>query len=103
MTGENWTVDVTRIPAGGFARSSVVPSRNHVNLDSEDVTLVTKGSGFQQTGAAHEFGHMIGLPDEYLSGSPHIADGDSILHGGQAVEPRHVQDFGDWVRTQLAN
>ncbi len=103
VLGENWTVNVTKIEPGGFARSSVTPSRNIATLDSEDVVLTTKSGGFQQTGAAHEFGHMIGLLDEYTAGSPNIADTDSIMHGGQVVENRHVEDFGDWVRAQLPN
>lgn len=103
VTGENWSVNVTKIEDGGFARSSVSPSGKSVNLDSEDITLTTKSGGFQQTGAAHEFGHMIGLPDEYTPGSPNIADTDSIMHGGQVVENRHVDDLGDWVRAQLPN
>lgn len=101
VTGENWSVNVTRIEEGAFGRSSVSPGGKSANLDSEDVVLTPKGGGNEQTGAAHEFGHMIGLLDEYLAGSPHIEDSDSIMHGGQTVEPRHLATINEWVENNL--
>jgi len=50
---------------------------------------------------AHEFGHLVGLYDEYPEGaceaSRAFADvPDSIMNGGSRVYPRHVQEFADW-------
>lgn len=43
-----------------------MPSNGKVQLDSEDLTTVSKAKGFKQKGGAvHEFGHMLGLLDEY--------------------------------------
>ncbi|RPD85374.1 hypothetical protein [Luteimonas sp. 100069] len=64
-TSENWSIEVVKIDAGGFSQSYVVPGQNTGRFDSEDVNPVSKGASDPQVGAAHEFGHMIGLPDEY--------------------------------------
>ena len=101
-TGEQWNANVTAIRPGGFDRSAIIPSLKTAKLDSEDVTLVNKGAPERQTGAAHEFGHMIGLLDEYLPGSPDIADRTSIMHSGNTVRDRHVSGLGAIANAILA-
>lgn len=98
MTGENWNIDVVRAAPGQFVRSYMMPSQNYASLDSNDVLNVNKGGGdgVTQSGAAHEFGHMLGLEDEYTGGA-HVDDLDSIMNAGSTVESRHLQDFSDWV------
>ena len=93
---ENWSVDILRIEEGGFSQSYVVPSRNTGVFDSEDVNPVHKGASDPQVGAAHEFGHMIGLPDEY-NGGPNIDDTDSLMHTGMDVRERHLDLLETWV------
>jgi hypothetical protein len=65
---------VARIPKGGFRGSSISTylgsSKRGINygtLDSEDLTGTKKRSSMKtkQVGAVHEFGHMLGLDDEY--------------------------------------
>ena len=100
---ENWSVDVKRIPEGDFSQSYVVPSRNTGSFDSEDVKPTEKGASDPQVGAAHEFGHMIGLPDEYNgSAGPDAAkDTDSIMHTGADVRERHLDILESWAEGQL--
>jgi len=102
MTGENWNIDVVRAAPGQFVRSYMSPSTNSASLDSNDVIGVNKGAGdgILQSGAAHEFGHMLGLDDEYTGGA-HVDDLDSIMNAGSTVESRHLQNFSDWVSQAL--
>lgn len=99
---DHWEITVTRIPKGDFMRSSVNPLLGNVSLDSEDLTNVPKGcAGQLQTGAAHEFGHMLGLADEYITGSKHIIDCASIMHSGSSTRPRHDSTMIKWLDKTL--
>jgi hypothetical protein len=56
---------------------------------------------------AHEFGHTLGLIDEYDSwadfwGVPGHNDITSIMHSGDMVRPRHYQHFADIVNAELS-
>ena len=93
---ENYNINVLRIPEGDFHRSSVGPG-NVSHLDSEDNRAVPKGASMDQVGTAHEFGHMIGLPDEYHAGHAHESDTDSIMNSGMEVRERHLDLVEDWV------
>lgn len=99
VDGENWSIEVVKIDAGGFNQSYVVPSQNTGRFDSEDVNPVDKGASDPQVGAAHEFGHMIGLPDEYNgNGGPDAQnDTDSVMHTGMDVRDRHLDIVENWV------
>lgn len=96
---ENWSIEVVKIDAGGFSQSYVVPSQNTGRFDSEDVNPVHKGATDPQVGAAHEFGHMIGLPDEYNGngGADAQKDTDSVMHTGMGVRDRHLDIVEGWV------
>jgi len=98
-SSENWNIDVVKIPEGGFNQSYVMPGRNSGRFDSEDVKPVAKGASDPQVGAAHEFGHMIGLPDEYngSAGTDAANDTDSIMHTGMDVRDRHLDILEAWV------
>lgn len=100
---ENWSVDVKRIPEGDFSQSYVIPSQNTGSFDSEDVKPTEKGASDPQVGAAHEFGHMIGLPDEYNgnAGPDAAKDTDSIMHTGADVRDRHLDILESWAEGQL--
>jgi hypothetical protein len=73
----------------------------NVTLDSEDLNAATKGRGQNQRGAVHEFGHMLGLDDEYQSTSAHKADYPSILNRGETVNARHDDPPRTWVIKKL--
>jgi hypothetical protein len=54
----------------------------------------------KQRGAIHEFGHMLGLRDEYATagGSPYwTTDKPSVMNVGETVQPRHFGPFAEWV------
>lgn len=96
---EHYNINVLRIPEGGFHRSSVGPG-NVSHLDSEDNTPVNKGADTPQVGTVHEFGHMIGLPDEYAEADPggaHNDDRSSIMNSGMQVRERHLDIVETWV------
>lgn len=95
--GENWNIDVAATGGPGFAQSWVVAGRNQAKFDQNDPALVSKGGGpgVLQSGASHEFGHMIGLGDEYKGGHPNVADQDAIMNRGSEVEPRHSNHLAD--------
>jgi len=93
---DHWEISVTKIASGEFRISVTEPDWNNVHLDSEDLTYVGR-----QRGAIHEFGHMIGLPDEYHN-SRHIVDHRSVMHSGEIIRDRHYDMFVDWVERSLA-
>lgn len=97
---DNWEITVTKIKAGGFARSYVVPSMGNVALDSEDLTPVSKAPSFKQRGAVHEFGHMLGLLDEYKK-SKYVSDTGSVMHSGEMIRPRHDAPIIKWMNHVL--
>ena len=92
---DHWEISVTKIAPDEFRVSFVEPDWNNVHLDSEDLSYVGR-----QRGAIHEFGHMLGLPDEYHN-SRHIVDPMSIMHSGENIRDRHYGLFADWVERTL--
>lgn len=98
---DHWEISVTRIPKGAFRTSSVNWLTKNVTLDSEDLVLTPKGRGHRQRGAVHEFGHMLGLDDEYLPGGPHVKDYRSVMNRGEQVLGRHDTGFLKWLDEQL--
>jgi len=98
---EHWEIKVKKIKAGGFSRSSVNILWGTVNLDSEDINFVNKGYKNPQRGVVHEFGHMLGLKDEYITTSKHTADLHSIMHSGEDILNRHDTPYIKWLNDTL--
>lgn len=94
---EHWEVHVKKIKKGSFSTSSVNPLIGKVYLDSEDFTAITKSGGEKQRGVVHEFGHMLGLPDEYKVGTNHAKDIKSIMNGGELIRNRHNAVYIKWL------
>jgi hypothetical protein len=113
----HFTVEVAKLPAGGYTRSTVTrPVRGKdgkptgpgtVNVDTEDLTGIHKkggSAGTKQRTALHEFGHMLGLEDEYFSCgrreegdetrqgskvSKEYDDNDAVMASGEEIEETH--------------
>lgn len=98
---DNWEISVTKIKQGAFKTSYVSLYRGKVTLDSEDLTPVNKGAKSMQRGAVHEFGHMLGLDDEYHAGSKHSADKISVMHSSEFIRPRHNSTMTKWLNDAM--
>ncbi|ARU54600.1 hypothetical protein OLMES_0497 [Oleiphilus messinensis] len=99
---DHWEITVNKIKKGTFATSYVVPKMGNVVLDSEDFTPVNKGGRSPQRGVIHEFGHMLGLLDEYKKTNPHSTDTSSVMHSAELVRPRHDSTIMKWLNNTLA-
>lgn len=76
----------------------------NVFLDSNDL----KPTGpYHQRPAFHEFGHMLGLIDEYGSAwmnhqdVENLSDNQSVMHSGEKIRPSHYQPFVDWINKNI--
>ncbi len=104
---DHWELTIKKIPRGAFSVSCVVPLMGNTHLDSEDLTSVVKhqdrstGTLYRQRGVVHEFGHMLGLEDEYKSASPHSRDYASIMHSGEVISSRHDAVYMGWLDETL--
>ena len=94
----HWTVNVRKLPADSNPTtfiSNVVFATRTINLDSADLAAYTPSNAAGVAGPGflavpHEFAHTLGAPDEYVAGSPHLADSTSIANVGRQVRGRHL-------------
>ena len=107
----NWEVTVKKRAREAGFRSYVAPGSNQVALSDYANEISVRGvrnvGNFQQITSAHEFGHMIGLADEYGSlfgGSdgPYSQDYNSVMNIGSKVRQRHVNHILRWLNDTLA-
>lgn len=96
---DHWEVTVTKVSK--FARSSVNPLTGNVALDSLDLVMTPKSGNSFQRGVVHEFGHMLGLADEYHRGHPHAMDYRSVMNSGEHVLSRHDTPYMRWLEDTL--
>jgi len=104
---DDFEISITKEPATrGIVISSCDYSLGNTSLDSNDLRPESKGASMGQRGVIHEFGHMLGLRDEYASASDpalsHTGDRDSIMNVGEIVRPRHYAPFAQWLTEQWA-
>jgi hypothetical protein len=102
---DDFELAVEKIPSGEFSTSCVNYRVGNSSLDSEDVVAVNKGGSMKQRGSVHEFGHMLGLRDEYPSAKEnmnHTGDKDSVMHSGEIVRERHYAPFAGWLTEKMA-
>ncbi|MCH5721028.1 immune inhibitor A domain-containing protein [Niabella hibiscisoli] len=96
---DHWELSVMK--AQKFARSYVNTFSGNSQLDTQDLIVTPKNFGLGQRGAVHEFGHMLGLPDEYEKQSAWYADKNSIMNNGEVVKGRHLSEFRSWIDKKL--
>jgi len=101
--GRGFSIVVTSSEQRGFTN----PPGRRIDLGTvHERPFPTTTGGLTQERVAHEFGHAIGLPDEYtgwarffnIAGSQ---DDPSIMHSGDEVRPRHYQPFADMVNLEI--
>jgi hypothetical protein len=97
-----YSVDVNSEGTTGLTNQ---PNR-HVTLDTTHESPVDMGSGITQQRIAHEFGHTLGITDEYhwwaaLWHSFGYDDRTSIMNSGDDVRPRHYQQFADIINNEI--
>lgn len=101
---DDFELSVTKI-SEEFRTSCVRYSLGNSTLDSNDTTPANKGASMKQRGAVHEFGHMLGLRDEYASAKDnlhHTGDLDSVMNAGELVRERHYAPFAGWLTEKAA-
>ena len=96
---DHWEISVEKV--NKFAVSSVNPVSKNVQLDSLDLKLTRKMGGGSQRGVVHEFGHMLGLDDEYQKSSPFHKDYTSVMNGGEVVLTRHDMPYMKWLEKKI--
>lgn len=96
----HYAVTVQKIPDTAFEVSwvrapmgpTLIDEEGESSLDTEDIDHKQKSGGHLQRASIHEFGHMLGLPDEYereVDGHT-VGNNDArIMSCGEAVEAGH--------------
>jgi hypothetical protein len=104
-TSDDFELSIKKVPSSDpWKVSSCKYSSGNVTLDSNDLRPETKGATMKQCDAVHEFGHMLGLRDEYAAAKDnpyHVGDKDSIMNVGQLVRNRHYAPFAAWLTDQF--
>jgi hypothetical protein len=106
--GSHWQILVEKLPSNSTGKTSFVwrdqmGKKYDVQLDSQDNDKKTGLGDGTQTGSIHEFGHMLGLGDEYTSDASAAArlDKKSIMNSGSKVRPRHYRSLLEWAEKKL--
>ena len=96
---DNWEIIANK----GAGINAVTALRGKVylydNAFSFSEFLKPDGKIYKQRGAVHEFGHMLGLRDEYngAAGEEYVTDYDSIMNSGEALRLRHFSHIQSWI------
>lgn len=110
VASEHWELQVKKVDQRNT--SYIQPTLNTGEMDNLDVDMTIKvpatatTAAISQRPAAHEFGHCLGLNDEYVSPggghNPHwTTDRESILAMGEKVRERHYAPLADWLTRQM--
>jgi hypothetical protein len=98
--GSDYVVKVKANPATAVFYSSSVTG-DTADLDEDDVTG-NGGNGTQVT-AAHEFGHLLGLPHpggRHNSPAAYDADASALMGRGMEMRPSYYQLWVDYVSSR---
>ena len=98
---DHWEISVEKLERGGYGRSYTRPRSGEVFLDSEDLRSNEFAGGNFQRAVVHEFGHMMGQPDEYKPGAPDERDSASVMNVGEQIRDRHLYTLKNWLEGRL--
>jgi hypothetical protein len=109
LTKPHWKIAVRKLPAGSTPTtyvSNVDRANMQINLDSADLPSYRPANDAGQVrnfkAIPHEFGHTFpGVDDEYNTGSPHLADTDSIMNIGDQIRDRHLKPLLDELNKMI--
>ncbi len=91
-SSDDFELGVKKVPAGKFEHSSCRYRLGNTYLHNESINPWNKGASMLQRPNVHEFGHMLGLRDEYPDADDnlnYVGDLDSIMNKGEIVRERH--------------
>ncbi|MFT3681147.1 MAG: DUF4157 domain-containing protein [Ferruginibacter sp.] len=96
-----YDVEVTKEWSGVTSQPS-----NSVTVSQTQDVPEFKGDGLYQPVIAHEFGHTLGITDEYHAWAAFWNaighnDRSSLMHHGDQVRPRHYQHFADLISNEI--
>lgn len=98
---DHWELTVKKIERGTIESSFAKYRLGNITLDSEDFQLnFLNAPGFQRA-VIHEFGHMLGLDDDYKDGSKYIHDSLSVMHSAEYIRPRHNSAIKKWLNNAM--
>ncbi|TWS99884.1 hypothetical protein [Reyranella sp. CPCC 100927] len=124
VTETRWSVTVTKVDPVDYTKgfegkvSKVSIDRAGADLEvtlySRDLDPIVRdrivrgvSTKFEQRPVLHEFGHIIGLRDEYPGGrarNPNWPeDLESVMFSGEKIRERHYAPFAHWLTRQFAS
>jgi hypothetical protein len=88
-------------------RSITNPLSSTIKMEEDADVPKNMGHTVPMDIMSHEFGHTLGLQDEYnwwaaLFGVPGSGDKSSLMHRGNDVKPWHYQHFADMLNLEMA-
>jgi hypothetical protein len=88
-------------------RSVTNPLSSTIKMEEDADVPKNMGHTVPMDIMSHEFGHTLGLQDEYnwwaaLFGVPGSGDKSSLMHRGNDVKPWHFQHFADMLNLEMA-
>ena len=111
---EDYEFEIRKVGPVDRDDSEVFPKDRTGKLDNRTalprIQMTTdKGINIYQKPVVHEFGHLLGLRDEYHKNKniPHFTryenDPNSVMHSGGAIRPRHYVPFARWLTEKFAS
>jgi hypothetical protein len=95
----HWSVTARKVasPVQNYVRDN-----NDVRFESTGLTpAVPYGGSKPRISLVHEFGHLLGLRDEYPGSDrgtdKYTGDADSMMNLGSEIRARHYVFFADWL------
>ncbi len=113
-TDDDFEIAVKKVPPGTADEGVTQYRKGNASMNSTGLDALDRGGPTTQRAMVHEFGHMLGLNDEYdtqptfldnLRQEPNrnwLSDQNSIMNVGERVRPRHYVPFATWLTQQLA-